>query len=504
MWGGDRPAGLAEAGSVGPSGLAEDTRVATPQGTFRLGDFRAGRGAAVLDHSGRPVFAGQIIKWGEQQTVRLRTSEGFELAGTPDHPLLTVTLEDGIPTMTWRALRDFRAGDRVVISRRGPAEDVASGRDLRMGVLLGAWLAEGNVGQRRAQFTNQDKQYFDTVRDALHELVTDHFDAWERPEGGDKRYDLDIRSRAGLAALRDSPLWEMTGWRSVDKRVPEYIWESGNSVKRAFLQSLFHGDGSSSASKGRIQVGYATKSPQLARDVQQLLLEFGIVARLYHRPLSTEHRVYISNRHDAELFAGRIGFYTWKQQKLENELDELAALPSRGLTEDNVPYVAEYFRDLVRSKNIGPELGWKARKSLGEQNLDRFESFEARRPEIRGLRGGRELLAVLDPLFYRGYYYAHVDDVTQGSRVPVSTLTVDSEDHAFVAGGFVSHNSGLQVAAKAPGPGPGPWMGGRLDLGPLNESLGDRGWRPKPPSREEERRIPPRDQGDLPSPGSRR
>ena len=50
-----------------------------------------------------------------------------------------------------------------------------------------------------------------------------------------------------------------------------------------------------------------TRSDQLAKDVQQLLLEFGVVSRRY--PHATgEHKVVVTNRRDARLFAERVGF----------------------------------------------------------------------------------------------------------------------------------------------------------------------------------------------------
>jgi DNA gyrase subunit A len=71
-------------------------------------------------------------------------------------------------------------------------------------------------------------------------------------------------------------------------------------------------------------VSYSTYSDQLASDVQQLLLEFGVVSRRY-RHATGEHKVVVTNRRDARLFATRVGFLGSKQTKLTEILG--AGLP---------------------------------------------------------------------------------------------------------------------------------------------------------------------------------
>ena len=68
--------------------------------------------------------------------------------------------------------------------------------------------------------------------------------------------------------------------------------------------------------RNTIQISYSTRSERLARDVQELLLEFGVVARI-SRSARGELKVVISNRRDARLFAQRIGFHGVKQTKLD-------------------------------------------------------------------------------------------------------------------------------------------------------------------------------------------
>src|SRR5262249_15490448 len=137
---------------------------------------------------------------------------------------------------------------------------------------------------------------------------------------GSLLYEIDVQD---LSALRASVLAEMIGVRSEAKFVPDFVWSGASEVKRVFLQSLFEGDGSCSAlARDTIQISYSTRSARLAADVQQLLLEFGVVARLC-RYADGELKLVISNRRDARTFATVVGFLGAKQAKLESILLQL-------------------------------------------------------------------------------------------------------------------------------------------------------------------------------------
>src|ERR671925_666256 len=98
-----------------------------------------------------------------------------------------------------------------------------------------------------------------------------------------------------MSYLRRSLLADMVGARRADKGVPAFVWTSSPQTKRAFLRSLFAGDGSSSLlPRGTIQISYSTRSDRLAREVQQLLLEFGVISRLC-RYANGEIKVVVTN-----------------------------------------------------------------------------------------------------------------------------------------------------------------------------------------------------------------
>ena len=296
--------------------VAPGTRVQTPQGTIKIEELvgrtkpNSEREAAfeVLDRLGRPVSVSKVFHSGDHPTLRLRTREGFEVTGTHNHPVLCLVDMVGVPLLLWKLLDEIKPGDRVLVNRTPRETDHGTTeRERQLAVLLGAFVSEGWASEARAGFNNVDKDYFERVLAAYDEVVGGPRYAYSRRiASGSVLFELDVQN---LDALRDSPLRDLIGCGSTQKRIPEVVWRGTPEFKRVFLRALLEGDGSSSLLPRRtIQVSYSTYSDQLARDVQLLLLEFGVVSRLC-RYEKGEIKVVISNRRDGRLFAWRVGFH---------------------------------------------------------------------------------------------------------------------------------------------------------------------------------------------------
>jgi DNA gyrase subunit A len=426
-----------------------DTRVRMPVGSARIEDLAAGLGPdserdvdlTVLDRLGRRVHASRIFHSGEHPTLTLRTREGFELTGTENHPVLCLIDMVGVPLLLWKRLDELRPGDHIALARtprtRGVQLD-ASERSL--GLLLGAFVSEGWASEGRAGFNNVDGEFFAVVRAAYDEHVGGARYVSERViRSGSRLYELDVQNLSHFSA---SPLAFLIGHRSAAKRIPELVWRGSAAFKRAFLQALFTGDGSSSLlPRSTIQVSYSSYSRQLAAEVQQLLLEFGIVSRRCKPSSRGEHKVILTNRREARLFAERVGFLGVKQQKLS---DDLKAVPlrSRALSTDRVPFVSNY----IREEAGGP---WRDRDWLRRHNVDRIERWENGGAAIRERIASEEVRRVVEPLLTGEHYFAEVASVQPAGVQPVYSLRVDTDDHSFLTDGFVSHNTEARLARIA-------------------------------------------------------
>ncbi|MGV0871425.1 intein-containing DNA gyrase subunit A [Mycolicibacterium sp. XJ879] len=397
--------------------------------------------AKVLDRHGNPVLADRLFHSGEHQTYTVRTAEGYEVTGTANHPILCLVDVAGVPTLLWKLIEEVRADDRVVIQRTPPAEFGPPGdwHDTLEALLFGAFISEGFVSEKRAGFNNLDRDYFNMVVGAYDAVVGGPRYVSERTiASGANLFELDVQN---TDALRHSRLGELMGQRSAEKAVPEWLWHSPAAVKRAFLGALFEGDGSCSAlPRNIIQVSYSTRSGRLAKDIQQMLLEFGVISRRYLHATG-EHKVVITNRAHAEMFAAQVGFGGAKQSKLQGLL---AALPANaaGLDGDHVPGLAKFIRTHCRSR-------WIDKDWLNRHNIDRQSRWQRDRAEILGRIADTDVKAIASELTDGRFYYARVASVTDAGVQPVYSLRVDTDDHSFITNGFVSHNTEARLTPLA-------------------------------------------------------
>ena len=429
--------------------VAGDALVRTADGTRRIADIaptiatdsEADVSLQVHDRRGALTQANKVFHSGMHPTLRVRTREGYELTGTRNHPVLTLRPIAGVPMLVWMLLEEFAPGDRVALLRAPVASaSTLTPREHALATLAGGMVSEGWVSETRAGFNNLDTEYFAAVRNAQVEIVGGRSYAYSRTiRSSSVIQELDVQN---LGALRDSPLAEMIGLRAAGKRVPSFVWTASSEFKAAFLQALFEGDGSSSvlgpSGRHAIQISYSTRSQRLATEVQQLLLEFGVVCKQCHY-VDGEIKLLITNRRDARRFASAVGFHGAKHAKLAAELSQIP-VTSSAMSADAVPFISEY----IRSE---PMARWTDREWLKKHNIDRVERWERDGADIRAHLTNDEVRRVVEPLVDGTYYYATVDLIEDAGSQPVFSVRVDSEDHSFVTNGFVSHNTEARLAA---------------------------------------------------------
>jgi DNA gyrase subunit A len=426
--------------------VAGDTRVATSNGTVRIDSIAPGvepdsevdLDVHVLDRLGRPVRASKLFHSGEHQTLRLRTAQGHELTGTHNHPVLCLVDMAGVPLLLWKLLEEITPGDRVLISRTEQAAGGLAKDEEQLALLAGALVSEGWIGDKRIGFNNIDSEYFDAVLDAYDTVVGGPRYVYSRQiRSGSLLHELDVQN---LGRFKASPLAEIRG-AAREKVVPEFVWRGTASFKRRFLRSLFTGDGSSSLlPRKTIQVSYSTYSEQLAKDVQILLLEAGVVSRICSYDKG-EYKVVLSNRRDARIFERNVGFFGAKHRKL---VSDLSGIPdsSRALSRDHVPYMADYVRSEIEP--TAAQSAW-----LRRHNIDRIERWDQGGTAIMERIESQEVRDVVSPLVTGDYFYAEVESVADAGVQPVYSIRVDSDDHSFLTNGFVSHNTEARLGRLA-------------------------------------------------------
>nr|WP_127504300.1 DNA gyrase subunit A [Actinoplanes solisilvae] len=403
----------------------------------------------VLDKDGKAVRVDKVFNSGIHPTVRIVTKSGFSLRGTQNHPVLCLEAPLGVPIFQWKQLDEIKPGTVVCVARHAWTQVIPTAREYMLGVLAGAWASEGWANSTRAGFNNTDEHFFNEVLFAYDHLIGGRRYVAERQTKVDRKLirEIDIQEYGGgMDAFRMSPLAEFIGHQARDKVVPEFVWKAGLGVKRAFLMAVFEGDGGCRDAGDGFTVQYSSYSASLVRDLQELLAEFGVVAvhRSYFRPSGAEeHRLVISGLRNVRAFAERVGFLQSKQRRL-TELLRRSPLRAHRLSKDHVPFVADYVRSALDFDRRGSGRTW-----LTQHNFDRVERWETERLRIIDRIKDPEVLATIMPIMDSGYRFEKVTAVEECEPAEVYSVRALSEDHSFLAGGFINHNTEARMSRES-------------------------------------------------------
>jgi intein/homing endonuclease len=306
-----------------PSCLAGTERIGTEQGLLPIAEQSLAKMTALGAITG-------FYPKGEALVLRLRTSLGYELVATPEHEIATT---DG----AWVALERITDEDEVCLSAPQLADEPWTIRvqvfpsvvmEVRMteawGRFLGYFMGDGSFyeGALSIVCTGEDYDVIEDVCRLIQELLG--VVPSMRPTGS-KLGGTEIRCSAvwlkelfrWLGLLRHRGAQRSNGWKR-RVHVPEGIWRSPRGVVREFLRGLFEADGFHDRDGGRIVL--FSKYSEFLRDVQLLLLAFGITSRRKSSPKrSGDGHVYeghelILRLEETAAFNERIGFISQRKR----------------------------------------------------------------------------------------------------------------------------------------------------------------------------------------------
>ncbi len=277
-----------------------------------------------------------------QPTIEIVTESGKSIRGTYNHPLLAVETVNRTLVRRWKHLDEFKIGDKVSVVTGFPCyvrSQVDTGfRPLPynlgpkfrgrlpekvtpdLGAFLGYLLGDGWVQRYRVGFLVAEGE-----KDLLEPLCANAEKLFGiRPKVKERK--LPGRKVLIYNAVIGSQdvAWNLSFLR--EKRVPTLILKSGDKVVAQFLKWLYEADGTVfSSRRGCGAIGLKAKNIELLRDVQVLLLRFGIHSRIIGNALLTRRGESILK------FAGKIGFASNKKRTRLANL-EARAKRLRGLT----------------------------------------------------------------------------------------------------------------------------------------------------------------------------
>jgi hypothetical protein len=243
-----------------------DTRVMTDRGMVQIQDLVGKPTGLVLDCRfgsdgfGRTTDVG-AFKTGTKEVFRLTTDEGYSLRLTADHRVMTAR--------GWVAAQDLKPSDRVHITNQGGAFGTKG--DENLGMLAGWLTGDGCVlenGTPRFYFYGEKRGLSARMKDAAQAITGESL--------ASSQYEAADRDHFQSPGLR-----EYLG--GMDKgHVPEFVWQGTKDCQRGYLSSLFTADGGVQGTRDKgASIRLSASVESLLRDVQKLLLNFGVASKLY-------------------------------------------------------------------------------------------------------------------------------------------------------------------------------------------------------------------------------
>ena len=374
---------------------------------------------------------------GIKPVFRVITGLGREIETTITHPFLTVN--------GWQKLERLKIGDRVAVPRILNVFGSDEWRECEVKI-LGYLLGDGCLTKNSPEFTVRKN----VLREDFAEAVAD-FGGVEAAESNSKNRAFTFRVRKKTEIkTKDNPLtvWlknlGVFGCNSHTKFIPKEVFTLKRELISMFLNRLFATDGRACVLKsGQVQLGFASVSERLIRQVQHLLLRFGVIASLKKRQVKYKNsrqvsfRLDITDANSIKTFISEIGIFG-REETLAEILQILEKRNYRTTRDLSLTEIRSYLE--------------------AQKGAESWASL-ARRAAINGTTnihtGKRALMrerlakfaAALDDEFLQNLasseiYWDEIVSIEYVGEKQVYDLTIP-ETHNFVANDICVHNTAL-------------------------------------------------------------
>lgn len=431
--------------------------------------------SGVMSFDGHDFSSKKIMcshKFDNQDTVKVTTCCGYSISGTQSHKIMIMNT-DG--EYEWVKLCDVSKGDVVPILAKeteGKYQDIdyisffnqrksknvgktlcfrPKVLDENLASLMGIYTAEGHCNGTLVRITNGYDIVVDEIKFVLDSYRLSYSCTW-----GDKHaYEI------GISSKQLSDFLSICGRCAKDKCVPEIVFKSPISVRACFLKMLYSGDGWISKS----EIGFASASERLIDDLQILLLSVGILSIKKYKLVNNKGKKFDSwvLRIIAESynqFYKIVGsFETDSQYCLEELVDR-----SRNTNIVVVPNISRrlerVWKTYLRYSNIiwRSEKGKYKRKAhtildqMKNRNYDMtYSSLEQFLECVCSEDYAKKHVIVsedfkfLDCLLSNRFFFDYIESVENEGEHTVYDISVE-ETKCYIANGFVSHNSDVNMA----------------------------------------------------------
>ena len=371
---------------------------------------------------------------GVAPTIKITSKKGFSLETTHNHKIRTIENGD----LIFKQSADLKVGDYIVIDRTERWFTPRYTHNPDQAYFLGLMLGDGCFTRPWSlHYTDKHGELIGKIKD-----ITGY--TW-------KTYDHIHYEHFNIANKRAFlDYWMVNPVKARFKTIPKTILCGDKESAAMCLRGLFDSDGSVqvSAAKGgcAITVRFTNTSLNLIKQVQYILLHFGIISCLHTAPPPPIDKIKWHQKYDILIcgknvsqFRDKIGFgLTYKKELLDNGLHQQTTPNSF----ENVPGAQDLMLQIYDSiyipygkRNYQLCLSKiQQRESITFSFCQRFLDYT--RPFAEESSNWMKLKTISNPNFY----YDVIDDLAVGEDYTFDFNVPNGNE--YVANGIVSHNSG--------------------------------------------------------------
>ena len=294
----------------------------------------------------------KVFPTGKKMVYEMKTATGRKIKASVNHPFLTL--------FGWRRLDELKKGDRIAVPRILPNvfKNLSKLNDNQL-ILLAHLLGDGFYLKSHAlQYTNANQKCLEKVATA----APSSFDVQPRLVQQKNWHHLFLPATYKLTHNKRNPIvrWfdedlEIFNQRSYEKIIPSQVFGLSKRKISLFLKHLWATDGTISLSRKGKGFGwaifYAAKNEKMARQIQHLLLRYGIISRLRQSKKKNYKPgwfVDISGKNDQSKFLKEIGIYGIREEKVKKALKHLEKIQANS-NDDSIP--KEIWQYISKIKN---------------------------------------------------------------------------------------------------------------------------------------------------------
>jgi len=311
---------------------------------------------------------GEVYDNGIKKIYEVVTRTGRMLKVTSNHPLYSFDKK-------WISINEgLCKGDFIAVPRK---IDFFGNEEIPIDHvrIMAYLLADGCLGGSTPTYTKLDKKMKNEVI-----RITESF--------GDKVFEIDELSislskghgchgpgKSNISKILD--LYNFKRCKSIYKEIPPIIFRLKKELVREFLRILFSGDGTIY----KFGIEYASSSPVFIKQVQHLLIRFGIVSKIDYCNGKFCSNLCIRDSKHILKYIDEIGFFGKKEERTKEIIEEIKVKKSRSYLDIIPGSYREVIKEKIRSR-LGVDLEIKdffmwAPKNNGNITCDYLRKFNS-------------------------------------------------------------------------------------------------------------------------------